>query len=410
MTTNTAVIPSWVRSELFEKILTENVKDFRRIENFKICPALAPGENYATVMLKVHINCLLATGQIEKITFMLKVPHDNELYRNELIKWDMFATEHGMYREIVPEFENLFRQRGIEVRFGATAYELPVKEEYILLEDLTRRGFCNVQRQNCLDVEHCRGVLKKLAQFHAASAVWVEHNGPFPKIYQPGMIRKESMTLLKPMLISSLEHVLKAVKHLENADKYHEKLQYFGEHLEEALFQQGAKNEHDFLVLNHGDCWANNIMFQYNPTGELQETYFVDLQLPAYGTPAQDLLYFLISSAQLDLKVNRFDEMVRYYYDNLIENLKILEYGKSLPRLRDLHQMLLRGSIWGIIALLVTMAAVLCESTNEASIDNLTNDTPESQKFKELLYTNERFLQHLNAVLPWLFDRGAFDI
>ncbi|XP_061399695.1 uncharacterized protein LOC133335439 [Musca vetustissima] len=407
---NNTETPSWIRCELFEKVLRDNIKGFGKIENFKVYPALAPGENYATVMLKVHIDYILETQQVEKITFMLKVPHDNELYRNELTKWDMFATESGMYNEIVPEFEKLYIRKGIDIRFGAKAYELPVSEEYILLEDLSRRGFRNVQRQNCLDLAHCQGVLKKLAQFHAASAVWVQENEPFPKLYRPGMIRKEGMTLLKPMLTSSLEHVLRAVKHLNNSDKYHTKLQYFGEHLEEALLGQEVADERDFLVLNHGDCWANNIMFQYNELGELQETYFVDLQLPGYRSPAQDLLYFLISSAQLDLKINRFDEMILYYYENLIEHLKMLEYKKPLPCLRELHQMLLRDSIWGIIALLVTMAAVLCETTNEASIDNLTSDSPESQKFKELLYTNERFLQHLGAVLPWMFNRGAFDI
>ncbi|XP_073842820.1 uncharacterized protein [Musca autumnalis] len=409
MSETTFPVPTWIRKELFDKVLRENVTGFKKIEHFKLCPALAPGENYATVMLKVHIDCLLQTGKVEKMTFMLKVPHDTEVYRNHLIKWNMFAKESGMYKEIVPAFEKLYRHKGLEVHFGAKAYDLPVTEEYIFLEDLTRRGFRNVQRQNCLDLEHCHGALKKLAQFHAASAVWVEQHGQFAKLYC-GLPSMEGMSLMKPILISGLEHILKALKHLNKSDAYSTELQHFGEHIEEALLQENEKHNNDFFVLNHGDFWANNIMFQYNELGELKETYFVDYQLPAYGSPAQDLLYFIVSSAHLDLKVKRFDELICFYYENLIQHLEILDYKKPLPCLRDLHQMIIKGSIWGVIAMLVTMAAALCETTSEASMDNLSHDSPESQKFKEQLYTNKRFLQHVDAVLPWLFNRGAFDI
>lgn len=56
------------------------------------------------------------------------------------------------------------------------------------------------------------------------------------------------------------------------------------------------------------------------------------------------------------------------------------------------------------------MPAVLCDETNTASIDNFVGDSQESGQFKELLYTNERFMQHLEVVLPWLYYRGAFEI
>lgn len=340
-------IPSWIRAELFEKVIQTNVKNFKKIQNFRVCPALAPGENYATVMLKVHIDCLLHGGRVEMLTLMLKVPHDSELYRTELIKFDMFETESGMYHHIVPEFEELYRAKGLTIRFGAKSYELAVKEEYILLEDLSRQGFRNVKRQNCLDMEHCKGVLKKMAQFHAASAVWIQKNGAFPQLYQKGMIRKEGTGLLGPLLTSGMEHVIKATKRLKNGQEFYSQLQTFSKHLMDKVISQNQSDEQDFRVLNHGDCWANNIMFQYNGKGQLQETYFVDLQLPCYGTPSQDLLYFLVSSSKLDLKIKRFDELIRYYHEHLINYLKLLEYSKPLPYLRDIHQLLIKDSIWG---------------------------------------------------------------
>lgn len=340
-------IPNWITADIFQKVLHETVKDFKAIKNFKVCPALAPGENYATVMLKVHVDCLLQSDKVEKYTLMLKVAHDNEIYRTEMTKWHMFTTEAGMYRKIVPEFEQFYREKGIDIHFGAKAYELPVQEEYILLEDLSRRGFRNAKRQNCLDMDQCKGVLKKLAQFHAASAIWVQKYGEFPQLYSRGMIREDGSSLLGPMLNDGLKHVLKATKIIKNSEIFYPVLLEFADHLMEQVFLQTKTNENYFCVLNHGDCWANNIMFQYNEQGHLQETYLVDLQLPGYGTPAQDLLYFIFSSAQYEIKINRFDEMISYYHENLISHLKLLGYRKKLPQLRDLHQIILRYSIWG---------------------------------------------------------------
>ncbi|XP_073842806.1 uncharacterized protein [Musca autumnalis] len=404
-------IPSWIKAKEFVNLLSNHVKDFKAIQKFKVCPALAPGETYATVMLKVHIDCLLTTGQVNNFTLMLKVPHNNDLYRNEMVKWHMFVTEAGMYRQIIPAFEEMYRSKGVPVRFGAKSYDLPtINKEYILLEDLTRRGFRNVKRQNCLDMDHCRSVLKKIAQLHAASAVWVEKNGIFSDLFSRGMVREEGKVLLGGMFNSGLQHLLKTTQQMKSCEKFYPELKKYADTFMVEIFKQTARDDNSFNVLNHGDCWSNNIMFQYGDQGELKETYFVDLQLPSYGSPAQDLLYFILSSAQLDLKIKHFDEMIRYYHENLIANLKLLGYSKPLPYLRDIHQMILKGSIWAMITVLITTAAVLCDTTDSATVDNFVSDSEDSQEFKQLLFSNERFKRHWEVVLPWLYYRGVLEV
>ena len=53
------VVPAYVTKESFEKILQENVNNFDKITNMKAYPAMAPGENYATLMLRVNIDVQL---------------------------------------------------------------------------------------------------------------------------------------------------------------------------------------------------------------------------------------------------------------------------------------------------------------------------------------------------------------
>nr|XP_044251462.1 uncharacterized protein LOC108064399 [Drosophila takahashii] len=105
------------------------------------------------------------------------------------------------------------------------------------------------------------------------------------------------------------------------------------------FFDEGIKmnqvDESDFNVLNHGDSWSNNIMFNYKDNGEIDRTIFVDLQMCKWGSPAQDLLYMIITSASLDIKTKEFDHFIQIYHERLVECLKLLNYAKRIPTLRD---------------------------------------------------------------------------
>lgn len=98
----------------------------------------------------------------------------------------------------------------------------------------------------------------------------------------------------------------------------------------------------EFNVLNHGDSWLNNIMFKHDDAGNIEDIYFVDYQVCKYGTPAQDLWYFIMSSTELDIKVEQFDYFIRYYHERLVENLKNLQYIGNVPELHELHQAMIK--------------------------------------------------------------------
>lgn len=53
------------------------------------------------------------------------------------------------------------------------------------------------------------------------------------------------------------------------------------------------------------------------------------------------------------------------------------------------------------------MAAVLVDPTETASFDNFLSDTKEATDFKTLMYSNPRYKKHIQAILPWLLNRGA---
>jgi len=114
---------------------------------------------------------------------MLKTPHDFELYREILKKNNMFVVERDVFLQVIPELENMYKDAGLEVKFGAKAYEIDAPDEYVLLQDLRPFGFKNVDRLEGLDMAHTKSVLKKMAQWHAASANRLHLKGPYTQHY-----------------------------------------------------------------------------------------------------------------------------------------------------------------------------------------------------------------------------------
>lgn len=94
-------------------------------------------------------------------------------------------------------------------------------------------------------------------------------------------------------------------------------------------------------VLAHGDFWLNNMMFR-----EDQDVLFLDFQGCCWGSPALDLQYFMASSVHNDIKIDRFDELMKFYYDELIESLKKLKYDKEIPTFEEFEaDMLEKGAM-----------------------------------------------------------------
>lgn len=186
----------------------------------------------------------------------------------------------------------------------------------------------------------------------------------------------------------------------------------------------------EFNVLNHGDFWCNNIMFQYDDQGQIKEVYLIDFQFPNYGTVAQDLINFLISSTKLEDKLSKFDYYIKVYHDNLVEHLKILQYPKELPSLRDIHKSLFRNGVSGKIRrdsgfslanevmddfsgfAVATggMPAVLMEPTKDASFENFMGNGSDGVDFQLQMFENPRYRKHIEVLLPWLLNRGALEV
>ncbi|XP_016952177.1 uncharacterized protein LOC108025998 [Drosophila biarmipes] len=398
-------IPDWVKPEAFEDLLKSKVKDYKETKALRAKAGVAAGENYATIMLRVELD--VETKDESKITkaFMLKTPHKTEAYRKLLDNTNIFDVERGMYMEVVPELEQLYRDVGLEVKFGAEAYEIKARDYYVLLEDLSPRGFRNSDRLQGLDQVHTENVLRKFAQWHAASAVRVDLKGPYNEKYTGGVFKSEA--IVDAFCNRSAKNLIKHIDQIKGHEAYIKDLHSVAGKLFDVVNDLKEPKADEFNALNHGDGWSNNIMFQYNEKNEILNTYFVDLQIPKWGTVAQDLFYFLISSTSLDVKTSKFDYFIWFYHSELVKHLKLLNYSKTLPTLRSIRDALNKYSGWAFICSACVMGFVLLDPTEEADFEKIISE--DHSGFTKSVYTNPRYVRHLEVVLPWLQHQGALE-
>lgn len=224
---------------------------------------------------------------------------------------------------------------------------LMIDQPYILLEDLKPKGFINVNRLEGLDMEHTHCVLKKLAQWHAASAARVATKGAYDRSICEGFFKEETREIVNAMFEGLNKIQMDCMKSFDGHELYYERMYEKKDCRMNEWFEASRVDLSEFNVLNHGDCWSNNVMFKHDAFGKVKETYLVDYQIPRYGSPAQDLYYFVLSSTKYELKIKHFDYFIKYYHTELLEHLKLLNYSKKIPTLKDIHIMLHKYNPWG---------------------------------------------------------------
>ncbi|KAH8267615.1 hypothetical protein KR018_005525 [Drosophila ironensis] len=402
-------IPKWVNEEYFLPILEKDVDQFDKIVNFTPIAATAPGENYTSIMIRVIVDVLLKDGSDQRVSYILKTMLEADSGADVIDGMGLFPKERKMYEVHIPQFQRLYKEAGQDVELAPKCLHVESNEGCITLvfEDLSRQNFKNIDRLKGFDLPHMRRVLRKLAEFHAASAVARELNGPFDPIYMMSMYNEQSRQLFESLGEMRQTTFLKAMEtwDVDNVDKYIADMRTPKEFFEAAL-QVHQVDETEFNVLNHGDCWSNNIMFNYKENGDIDRTVFVDLQIGKWGTPAQDLWYLITTSAALDIKVKEFDHFIAIYHERLAECLALLNYSKPIPTLRDLHILMLKYGFFGPLTSMGVLVAVLFPTDKDANMKMMMAPGPEADALRYKTFVNPYFVNAMKLLLPFFENKG----
>ncbi|XP_011208156.2 uncharacterized protein LOC105229520 isoform X1 [Bactrocera dorsalis] len=400
---------SWLNETLLTRLLQQNVKGFRKISNFN-----CQWRNPRNFSWSIKIEIQLEDGKLRTGQYVLKAQPSEEINSSDA------SREFYMYTELTPAFEQLYAKVFKDVKFSQT-----VKSFYqelnegsikgcILLEDALSKGYRNASSPEGLDAMHIESALKKLAAFHAASAVYASNQHvalfrQFRRFQTSTSDQNYGSALLIERDVVLNRKFIEGLRFYDMRE-YQDKIRSFVKSLEQQKQLSAPYDVSDFNVLLYGNCWPNNFLYSYDAFGTIKDVLFTNFANCQWGSPAIDLLALLLSAC-LANKISKFDYFVKVYHDELCLNLKLLGYNKDLPTLTGLHLAILKFYWWGFEVIQKILPAVMLSfgisefHLNEAIICNQELN----RVFINEAYANPRYAKEIAVILPWMENRGFLE-
>lgn len=352
--------PQWICPEYVQKVLRNYFldEDLQIVEIF-ITPATAKGENYASTMTRVRVK-YTNPGQrnLQSGSFLIKSNVENDEYTSgKLSDCDVFSREMEIYSKIIPKLRKILQSKDLDEELVPRIIDIDYAHDSIMFEDLTARSFVPADRVKGFDMAHAKMVLRKLAKWHAASAVLGHAEPEIFQSYDRGLMTRRTDVHV-PYYENSLRFCASAVSRLPGYEKYASKMFKLQNKLVE-LGRRAFDRRNDRLnVFVHGDLWITNVLFKYNANMHPVDATLIDFQFSFWGSPTIDLHYFFNTSLSDELVLDGQEELVQYYYEMLVEDLQGLGYKGKIPTLKEFWIEFMDTGIYGEFSSLLSLKKI----------------------------------------------------
>ncbi|XP_054276094.1 uncharacterized protein LOC128995184 [Macrosteles quadrilineatus] len=396
-------LPEWLTKEFFEQCLRkEEDNNNIVVTNLTTSSAAPPGNNYGSFIIRVELKWKVDGDDSEMKTsrFIVKA----ELTEGPLQEMaTQFAMhEPSFYYNYIP-----YATQFGDVQFAPKSFFTP-KSNVVILEDLKETGFLMVDRTKQLDFDHCRLYMIAAASFHSLSIPVYKKN---PELLEPikkdTMFTRESKTqgIFPIMIKSGAERFVQEIEKVDRFKKYSKTIKDITPHLWDMMVEAHKPSE-QINTIKQGDPWLTNMMFKYDKNNKVCDIKLIDFQVTGYGSPVTDLMFFLSSSANSEVKNNRLEELYRIYIDCFNSNLKKINCSEKLTYeqvIRDVEKL-------KPLALFISCSFVPCfvhpDSMDMAVL--VSKDVSAGEKFYDKCYTKDYCDKILPQVVESLEINGVF--
>ncbi|XP_078698744.1 uncharacterized protein LOC144926118 [Branchiostoma floridae x Branchiostoma belcheri] len=187
-----------------------------------------------------------------------------------------------------------------------------------VMENLKAQGFSIKANRQSLNHEEMMLTAGALAQLHGLSHRLELREGiPLPEKYDWII----SLSDAPDVMVESVTYQYQtAVKEFAAAFPDQADLVARLEKLEMKVLELLLNEAPGLKVLNHSECWINNIMFKYTE-GVPTDVKLVDWQSPRYLPPTHDLTLLFLCNTSWDVFHNHRDAILAHYHHKLMETL-----------------------------------------------------------------------------------------
>ncbi|KAJ9581548.1 hypothetical protein L9F63_023273, partial [Diploptera punctata] len=114
--------------------------------------------------------------------------------------------------------------------------------------------------------------MSKIAQYHASSVVLRDKNPNFFQDFSSNFYTEEADRAFAVVIRGNVNNCAKVISNWSGFEKYVDVLHSLVVTITSDVTKAMKRDVTGFNVLNHGDLWLKNMMFQYNEqTGEVQD-------------------------------------------------------------------------------------------------------------------------------------------
>ncbi|KAH0552159.1 uncharacterized protein LOC123270554 [Cotesia glomerata] len=319
-----------------------------------------------------------------------------------LFEMDVFDIESQILSDVLPKIEQI-----VGVKIGPKFIYQSKEPSAIIMEDLCQFQFKIKDQMLGLFKDHIGMVIETLAKYHAGSIALEEKQPGFLQQFRQSLFSTQTHPNFLGMLATSLEDLAKNMLNWPDAKCVEAgyKLQNISKNIVESSIQSIDYDEDEFCVLNHGDCWINNIMFRENDANEPLEVRLIDFQLPVWTSPAIDLLYVLGLCPEFDIKYILDDFFLEKYLKTLKNNMEKLDCKRKPPTFDELRLSMWKRRSLGLISGLVFYPKVAIKAEDIGTIKDVLDN-----QMKEInIYSSPEVVEKLTKLIPLLEEKGYFD-
>ncbi|XP_046679753.1 uncharacterized protein LOC124367146 [Homalodisca vitripennis] len=391
-----AELPAWIDEQFLYLVLRgSDLKNGTiNIMEYSVQPAVAPGNNFASHLYRVKVHYIDNSFEKHHMCLIVKVPSTKGFLGEFLEVMDLFGKERKIYDTILPNFKETLRKE-----LGPKSLYCPLRKG-LVLQDLKEEGYKMCNKWTRLDFHHCEFVVKTIAKYHAASVLCYNIDAKLvdsvcEEVVYPdgGPYEKE----LKVWVESALENIAKKLDIINDCKLYADLISGKIDQMWDSAKSMCKRKLTGLNVLNHGDLWANNVLFKYKSFNEVEDVKFIDFPIARFTSPVLDLMYFLWMSGSERVLRDQQEELYNIYLLNLNYNLQRLGCVERMTR-EELLQDLCSLSDWALLSICLFIPKVMSEP-EDYNMDVEVGKTKEC--FQKLL--NGKSFTELLPVLVKLF-------
>lgn len=387
--------PGWLNATFLSSVL-----EGADVISFSTTSVGESGNNYYSRLYRVRVH-FRKTKEEKQVVLFIKVPLEQGFVAS-LKGTEFYSKEPRVYNYLLPKM-----REKINIDFGPKSFYCP-RENTLVLADLKEDGYVMLNKFDQLDFPHCQAVLESLAKFHATSVVLYHENpGLIKSVTEEEAYRSDghSVTGTPKWLKLCMQRFADIVDEMDVKLSTKELIRNKIENIWEIAINISKPSINSLNVLNHGDCWTNNILFKHNSNGDIISVKFVDFQFFRFASPVLDLITFFYTSANQEVRKNKQQELYTIYLRSLNNTFELLGCKERFTY-EDLHRTMRAYSDWIIIVLSFDIPFFLSTSEDAIHFDESTMEDVEAilsdRKCKKL--HNSQFYRDLLPDLMKLLE------